>query len=481
MKIFNSLSKVKEEFKPLNPPKVTIYACGITPQNHPHLGHAVAAIRFSIIRSYLTFKGYDVCFVENATDVDDKIINRSKELEIEPHEVADKYLKEYKTALADLEIPIPDHYPKVSEYIADIIAYVEQLIEKDFAYATEDGDVYFDVVKKTDYGKLSRRKTDDQVTGTRIKAAGNKRNIVDFALWKNDDTPGASWDSPWGQGRPGWHIECSVMSNKILGPTIDIHCGGLDLIFPHHENEIAQCEAHNGVDFTKYWVHCGLLEVDGRKMSKSLGNFFTIQESLDKYGKELIQFVILRHHYRSSIDFNDKLFKDNLNAINNFYRSFDEKLLAQENITVDLENEIVVKMNKEFNDIMEDDLNTPLALVMFSKYLKEAARPENADNKNIIHSNIIRLGRVIGLFSANYNLKRVTDELLKFQQTTIESDESLLVSDIENILTEREAARKAKDYAKSDELRDKLTAHGLRVMDDQSAEHKWQFSGAEVS
>jgi len=191
--------------------------------------------------------------------------------------------------------------------------------------------------------------------------------------------------------------------------------------------------------------------------------------------------VILRHHYRSSIDFNDKLFKDNLNTINNFYRNFDEKLLAQENITVDLENEIVVKMDKEFNDIMEDDLNTPLALVMFSKYLKESARPENAAHKNIIHSNIIRLGRVIGLFSANYNLKRVTDELLKFQQTTIESDESLLVSDIENILTEREEARKSKDYAKSDELRDKLTAHGLRVMDDQNAEHKWQFSGAEIS
>lgn len=482
IKIFNSLSRTKEPFEPLNSPKVTMYACGITPQNHPHLGHAVAAIRFSVIRKYLMFSGYDVCFVENVTDVDDKIINRSKELNIKPHEVADRYMKEYKTTLAELGLPLPNHYPRVTEYVDDIIEYVKELIDKDFAYPTSEGDVYFDLEKKKDYGKLSRRKTEDLLSGTRIIAEDNKKNPLDFALWKKDDTDGASWNSPWGMGRPGWHIECSVMSNKLLGKTIDIHCGGLDLIFPHHENEIAQCEAHNGVEFARYWVHCGLLEVDGSKMSKSLGNFFTIEDALRKYGKELILFVILRHHYRSPIDFNDKLFKDNLNALSDFYWSIDRALIQQEEILPNLENKMVQKMNQEFKEAMDDDFNTPVVLVMLSKYLKEAAKKEqegDEETKKSIHNNIIRLGRVLGLFSSNYSLDRLLMELLHFQQSTLNVDEVLTLSDINYILQQRQLARAEKQYQKSDELRDKLTEHGIKAMDSKSG-ISWQFSGATV-
>ncbi len=478
MKIFNSLSRTKEDFEPLNPPRVTMYSCGITPQNHPHLGHAVAAIRFSMIRRYLTYLGYEVCFVENVTDVDDKIINRAAELHLKPHEVADKYLKEYKTALSDLGLPIPNHSPRVTEYIDEIIRYIEALIKKDFAYATPDGDVYFDLEKKEDYGKLSRRKTDELLSGTRITTEGNKRNALDFALWKQDDTPGASWDSPWGKGRPGWHIECSAMSNSLLGATIDIHCGGLDLIFPHHENEIAQCEAHNGVEFTKYWVHCGLLEVNGSKMSKSSGNFFTINDALERYGKELITFVIHRHHYRSPIDFNDKLFKDNINSLCEFYWSFDEALLLQENIEVNLENKLVQTMSQEFEAAMEDDFNTPVALVVLSKYLKEAekkGKEGDQETKLAIHKNIIRYGRVLGLFSTAYNLRKILEELLKFQQFSLGVKEMLTVTAVENILGEREKARAEKMYQKSDELRDLLSAHGIKVMDAAQESNKWQF------
>ncbi len=478
MKVFNSLSRTKEEFVPIQPPKVTMYSCGITPQNHPHLGHAVAAIRFSLIRKYLSYSGYEVTFVENVTDVDDKIINRAAELQIEPHEVADKYLKEYKTALADLGLAIPNHSPKVTEYITDIIMYIETLIDKGFAYATPDGDVYFELEKKKDYGKLSNRKVDELLSGTRVATEGNKKNALDFALWKQDDKPGASWPSPWGQGRPGWHIECSVMSNKLLGPTIDIHCGGLDLIFPHHENEIAQCEAHNDVEFTKYWMHCGLLEINGSKMSKSSGNFLTINDALAKFGRELITFVIHRHHYRSPIDFNDKLFKDNMNALCEFYWSFDETLLAQASFDNLPDHEWIQKMNQEFQQVMDDDFSSAEALVVLSKSLKEAARLQkegNNDAVRAIHSNIIRLGRVLGLFGTDYTRQRVLSELLNFQQNTLGINDKITLSDIENTLKERAQVRAEKMYQKSDELRDRLGAHGVKVMDAAHESDKWQF------
>lgn len=454
-----------------------MYACGLTPQNHPHLGHAVAAIRFSILRRYLGYKGFEVCFVENATDIDDKIIVRSKELQIPPKEVAEKYLKEYLDAQRELGLPHPDFYPRVTEYIDKIITYVEQLIEKGFAYATPEGDVYFDVLKKEDYGKLSGRITDDLISGTRVNVETNKRNILDFALWKKDNTPNASWDSPWGKGRPGWHIECSVMSNDLLGDTIDIHCGGLDLIFPHHENEIAQCEAHNDVQFTKYWVHCGLLVIDGKKMSKSLGNFFTITDSLEKYGKELITFVILRHHYRSPIDFNDKLFKDNLNVLRQFYQFFDSENLTSEDLKY-TETSDTEKLTKAYEQAMDDDFNSPIALTVFSEYLKIAQNYLEEGKKEeamAIQKCMLKLGRVLGLFTTDYSLERLEREVLKFQQLALNVSPMMSLEQVNDLVHQRDQAKLEKDYQKSDGLRNQLTAHGIKLLDNATTGSAWQF------
>lgn len=477
MKIYSSLSRKKEEFVPIHPPKVTMYACGLTPQNHPHLGHAVAAIRFSVLRKYLIYKGFDVCFVENATDIDDKIIVRSAELQIPPKEVAEKYLKEYLDAQQQLGLMHPDFYPRVTEYIDKIIVYVEQLITRGFAYATPEGDVYFEVLKKEDYGKLSGRKTEDLITGTRVAVESNKRNTLDFALWKKDNTPNASWDSPWGKGRPGWHIECSVMSNDLLGQTIDIHCGGLDLIFPHHENEIAQCEAHNGVQFAKYWVHCGLLVIDSRKMSKSLGNFFTITDSLEKYGKELIVFVILRHHYRSPIDFTDKLFKDNLNALRQFYQFFDQVILQSDDLTF-TENEDTQKLTDLFEQAMDDDFNSPIALTVFSDFLKVAQQRRTEGNEEAalaIQKCMIKLGRVLGLFTTDYSQDRLDREMLKFQQLTLNVSPLLPLEEVNSLVQQRDEAKLVKDYQKSDALRNQLTAHGVKLLDNADTGSAWQF------
>ena len=269
MKIYNSLGGTKSEFRSLFDRQVRLYACGITPYSDSHLGHGVAAIRFNMVRKYLTYKGYDVNFVQTITNVDDKLIKRGEETGRSPIAIAKQYSDEYSALMTQLGILPPTHNPDVLSYIPQIIRYVEELIELKYAYSTERGNVYFDVSKKDDYGKLSGRKVYDMLDGVRIINEEDKLSSADFALWKCDDHPEMSWDSPWGRGRPGWHIECSVMSNEILGNQIDIHCGGLDLTFPHHENEIAQCEAHNGCNFANYWVHSGLLNVRGQKMSKS--------------------------------------------------------------------------------------------------------------------------------------------------------------------------------------------------------------------
>lgn len=477
MKIYNSLSRAKEVFEPINPPQVTLYACGLTPQNHPHLGHAVATIRFSLLRRYLTYRQFEVCYVENVTDIDDKIIKRSEELNLSPQEIAERYIGEYLAAKQQLEIPLPTHYPRVTEYIDKIIPYIEVLIEKGFAYPTPEGDVYFRISAKEDYGKLSGRVTTEQISGTRVVTEANKESPLDFALWKQDATPGASWKAPWGPGRPGWHIECSVMSNDLLGASIDIHCGGLDLLFPHHENEIAQCEAHNGVPFANYWVHCGLLMVDGKKMSKTLGNFLTIHDALEKYGKELITFVILRHHYRSPIDFNDQLFRDNLNALCRFYRLFDARWLEADELTY-RENEETKMLIREFEAAMNDDLNTPPALVALSNYLDRAkayADRGQLSTAEAIQQCIISLGRVLGIFQRSYDLRRIEEETLSFHQQSLGLKKPLTLDGLNALIAERRLARSVKDFQKADELRAILSDHGIRVLDGTDVVEGWQF------
>ena len=477
IKIYNTLSKTKETFTPQVAGQVSMYACGLTPQNHPHLGHALAAIRFGTIREYLKYKGYSVIYVENVTDIDDKIINRSRELGVPPDELAERYFTEYRNAKIKLGVTLPSHEPKVTEFIDEIIVYVQALIEKGFAYSTADGDVYFDVDAKLDYGKLSGRKVVDQKSGVRVAVEGNKKNDYDFALWKKDDTPEVSWDSPWGKGRPGWHIECSVMSNQILGDTIDIHCGGLDLVFPHHENEIAQCEAHNGKTFVQYWVHCGLLNVDGRKMSKTFGNFLTIDDALEKYGRELIRFVILRHHYRSSIDFNDKLFLDNIRSLHAFYLELGDLVALAAPISYE-EDAYTRELVSSFEECMNDDFNTATALVVLTNFLDKAAALSDegkAEESINLKKCIVHLGRLFGLFDGAYSLVQLKKELLHFHQAAHGFESPLNLEDIEHIVLKRKTYRANKDFMLSDQLRDQLKQNGISALDN-NPRYNWDFA-----
>ena len=417
-------------------------------------------------------------FVENVTDIDDKIILRAQELNTTPKSIADKYSEEYRKSLTKLGVPEPDNAPRVSEYIDQIIQYIKELIDGGYAYESGEGNVYFEVSKYKEYGKLSGRKLDNEKSGVRKTVEKDKRNVADFALWKSDTAAGASWPSPWGSGRPGWHIECSVMSNDILGQSIDIHCGGLDLLFPHHENEKAQCEAHNGTQFVKYWTHCGLLNIDGLKMSKSLGNFITVDEALEKYGKELIVFVILRHHYRSAIDLQDKLFRDSLNSLRNFYTLISRDIVANNIDALKSNNKHVENLIQDFEKEMDNDFNTPGAIVVLAKYLELSVELKKAkQNKELteLHEAIVFLGQILGLFQNN-DLTNLTQEMLKFQHESLKTPELLSADAIDNLIGEREKARVAKDFAKSDYLRDALNLHGISVMDGDENRTSWEFS-----
>lgn len=477
MKIYNSFTKQAEGFKPLNDSSISIYACGITPQNHAHLGHAVAALRFSVIRRYLTHLGYKVNFVENITDIDDKIIARSKELNMTPQQVAEKFSAEYRRDLGRMGVPAPDKSPRVTEYIDEIITYIQELMDSGYAYAGSDGNVYFDVSKQKNYGELSGRRLDDELTGVRVDLEKDKKHAADFALWKSDKTEGASWLSPWGTGRPGWHIECSVMSNDLLGNTIDIHCGGLDLLFPHHENEKAQCEAHNSTQFVNYWVHCGLLNVDGAKMSKSLGNFMTISDGLEKYGRELIVWVTMRHHYRSSIDMNDQLFRDNLNSLREFYLNLDPAIVVASLDRPDLSNPAVKDLVAKFESEMNNDFNTPGALVILSQSLRKVAELKKTDclqDTTSLQETIVYLGRILGIFQ-DYSLNKLTAEMLKFQQAVLRSPSLLNSDDVNDLIQKRNEARNRKDFAESDHIRNQLSLHGVSIMDSTSGT-AWEFT-----
>lgn len=469
--IYNSLSGKKEAFSPLTPPRVRIYNCGITPHDISHLGHGTAAIRVNAIRRYMQHAGYDVTFVQNVTDVDDKIINRSKILGLSVTEVAQRFEREYNDCLRDLGISPADHEPKVSEYMPQIIAYVEQLIAKGAAYATADGDVYFAVEKKSDYGKLSNRRLAGLMSGTREVHEGAKRHPADFALWKGDDTPGASWPSPWGPGRPGWHIECSVMSNDLLGAHFDIHCGGLDLIFPHHENELAQCEAHNNCPFVNFWVHVGLLNIEGTKMSKSLNNFISLREGIEKYGAELLTFVTMKHHYRSAIDFSDRLFHETLNSLCEYYEAF-EALGAKGDAQA--ASPVTQALDRAFDEAMQEDFNTTLALQAILNELRQALKsPDSA--RTVIAARARHLGQVLGLFRSELTLARIREEGLRFQTAYLKRP-PLTPADIEQLIRERVEARKAKNFARSDEIRNELLKSGVTLLDAASGGTTWQFS-----
>ncbi len=468
LQIYDSKSKKKHPFVPIDGNKVSMYVCGITPQNSPHLGHAVSAIRMSVVRRYLQYRGYNVIYVENITDIDDKIIARSVELGIPPGEIADKYSAEYREQLQRVGVPDPDHVPRVSGYIEKIIAYVQDLISRNHAYVVGN-DVYFDIASLKSYGELSGRSREFAQSGHRIATSEGKHDEADFVLWKSDTQHG--WESPWGVGRPGWHIECSAMSSDILGPRVDIHGGGLDLLFPHHENENAQCIAHNGHQFVNTWMHSGLLNINGTKMSKSLGNFITLFDAIDMYGAELINFVILRHQYRSAIDMTDRLFMDSLNALLVYVRMLQDNP-GWESVTDDElnANATVADMNARFIDAMDDDIHTPRALVVLSPYA-ESIQSFDESERPVIAAGVKRLLAVLGLFVVS-TADQALESMLKFHQK--DRNEKITVSEIESILAQRAQARADKNYDESDRLREVLASHDIKCIDGKD-KLSWEF------
>ena len=454
MKIYNTLTGKKQEFIPLEQGKVKMYACGITVSGEAHIGHAYQALIYDIIRKYLEKIGYDVTYARNYTDVDDKIIAKSNETGIPADVYAEQMIKNIDEQMARLNVDDPSLWLKATQSIDDIIEFVSTLINKGHAYATEKGDVYFSVDSFPGYGKLSHRNLEDAMNGVRVDNDEMKKNPLDFALWKSAKPGEPSWTSPWGEGRPGWHIECSTMNKKAFGEQIDIHGGGRDLIFPHHENEIAQTEALTGKQFAKFWIHNGLIKVNGQKMSKSLGNSLFLKDLLDKYSHETIKFALLQTNYRGDINVTDNLFPDAESHLYEFYKvikAVEEKFgkSAGENAQIDA----------DFNRAMDDDFNTALAISnLFGLFKSIKAKLAAGDATAADDVNQIRKTyALIGLFTQDANAF-IADYDKKHPQEEVPSE-------VKAIADERFAARQNKEWAKSDELRDKLASLGYVVKD----------------
>ena len=455
MRIYNSLSQQKEEFVPISEDEVKIYVCGPTVYNFFHLGNARPFVVFDTLRRYLEYIGYKVNFVQNFTDVDDKIINRAKEEGLTAPEISEKDTAEYFKDTKALNIHPATTHPRVSENIQQIIEFISTLIEKGYAYQV-DGDVYYSPTKFDGYGKLSKQNIDELRAGARIMVEEKKREPLDFALWKARKEEGEiAWKSPWGMGRPGWHIECSAMSKRYLGPTLDIHAGGQDLKFPHHENEIAQSEACNGVEFAKYWMHNGYITINKEKMSKSLGNFFTVREILERYDGEAIRFFLLSGHYRSPIDFNDGLMdmaKASLGRLENARDNLKFLAGTQEGNMTEAEKHALNDFEQfrvKFKDAMDDDLNTADAIAAIfelvteiNKDVKDGCSKEMAEKSLGI---LLELTGVLGLLET-------------------EKDESV-DDEISKLVEERQQARAEKNFQRADEIRDMLKERGITLKD----------------
>ena len=464
MKLFNSMTMQKEDFVPIEEGKISMYACGPTVYNLIHVGNARPIIMFDVLRRYFEYRGYEVTFVQNFTDVDDKIIRRANEEGTDSKAVAEKYIEEYFKDCQGLGVRPATIHPKATENIGEIIRMVEELVEKGFAYAV-NGDVYFRATRFEEYGKLSHQPLDELQAGARIDVADVKENPMDFALWKAAKPGEPSWESPWGQGRPGWHIECSAMSNRYLGKTIDIHAGGQDLIFPHHENEIAQSEAANGCRFVNYWMHNGFISVDNKKMSKSLNNFFTVRDAAEAYGYDAIRMFMLMSHYRSPLNYSGEILVQAKSAL--------ERLdTARKNLLFFIENGLDGEMTTEersfaeglsrdrerFCQVMDDDLNTADAVSVIFELVREvnaAVSPASNPTKalaQVCFGVFEELSGVIGIpFSA-----------------TEEGD-----TQIEALIEARQAARKSKNFAEADRIRDELKAQGI-ILEDTPQGVKWK-------
>ena len=457
MKIYNSLTKRKEEFIPLNGKEVKMYACGITVSGEAHIGHGYQALIYDIMRKYLKKSGYDVTYARNYTDVDDKIIAKSHETGIPADEYAAKMIEDINGVMEKFQVDDPDVWLKATENIENIIDFVSTLIKKGHAYATEKGDVYFDVASFKGYGKLSNRNVEDALDGVRVDNDDEKKNAYDFALWKSAKAGEICWDSPWGKGRPGWHIECSAMNREAFGEQIDIHGGGRDLIFPHHENEIAQTEALTGKRFVKYWTHNGLIKVNGQKMSKSLGNSLLLTDLLAKYSSDAIKFALLQTNYRNDINVTDDLFPDAEKHLYNFYSVLAEIEGAGLSVTAKNEEQ-AKKIDDEFNACMNDDFNTALALGNLFGYFKEM-------KKALLEKDGLALA-MANQVKATYSLLGIFKKDAKAYVAWYEAaNAESIPEEVKAVAEERWQARLDKNWAKSDELRAKLTELGYAVKD----------------
>ena len=472
MKIYNSYTKKKEEFIPLDGNKVKMYACGITVSGEAHIGHGYQALIYDIMRKYLNKSGYEVTYARNYTDVDDKIIAKSRETGIPADEYAAKMIENINQIMTKFEVDDPDVWLKATENIDNIIDFVSTLINKGHAYPTKNGDVYFDVASFPAYGKLSNRNVEDALDGVRVDNDDEKKNAYDFALWKSAKEGEICWDSPWGKGRPGWHIECSAMNRKAFGEQIDIHGGGRDLIFPHHENEIAQTEALTGKQFVKYWTHNGLIKVNGQKMSKSLGNSLLLAELLEKYSDEAIKFALLQTNYRNDINITDDLFPEAEKHLFEFYSTLaivDKVMDKLRGMELTLESgdairvaEIAEKVDREFNECMDDDFNTALALSNLFGYFKEMKKllAEGKSGDLFVALSygvqIRKTYSLLGLF------KKSAKEYTAWYEKQNAED---IPAEVKAVAEERWTARLNKDWAKSDELRAKLLEMGYAVKD----------------
>lgn len=457
MKIYNSMTQQKEVFKPLVEGKVSIYVCGITTYDYCHMGHGRMLIAFDVITRYLRARGYDVTYVRNITDIDDKILNRSAENKEYYTDLTTRFIDAmHEDALALGMLP-PDLEPRATGHIDQIINMIEQLIDKEFAYKAENGEVYYAVSNFPQYGKLSKKNPEELLAGARIDVGELKRDPRDFVLWKKSQDDQVGWDSPWGYGRPGWHIECSAMSNECLGNNFDIHGGGSDLMFPHHENEIAQSEAANGTPFANLWMHNGPLRVDNVKMSKSLNNFFTIREVLKSYDAEVIRYLLIKSQYRSPINYSDQSLAEAASGLERFYTALRGLDLAN---AKSLTNS---RFEKSFYAAMDDDFNTPEAFSVLFDMVREINRLKSSDEQRAaeIGALLVRLAEILGV------LQRDPDEFLK-------GGDELDASAIEALIAERVVAREAKDWARADQIRDKLAELKV-VIEDGTSTTGWRI------
>ena len=455
MKVFNTMSREKEEFVPLDPNEVKIYACGPTVYNYIHIGNARPLCVFDVLRRYMEYRGYNVKFVQNFTDIDDKIINRANEEGTDYKTISEKYIEEFWTDAKGLNVKDATVHPKATENIDEILNIIQTLVDKGYAYQAGN-DVYFRTLKFKEYGKLSHQPIEDLESGARIALGDVKEDPLDFALWKGAKESEPYWDSPFGKGRPGWHIECSAMNRRFLGKTIDIHCGGQDLIFPHHENEIAQSECANDAEFARYWMHNGYINVDNVKMSKSLGNFKTVREISDVYGYEVIRYLLISAHYRTPINYSIDIIEQCKNALTRLYtcrESLDFAISNAKNETLENDNELIAQFNsrkEQFVTAMDDDLNTADGIAAVFELVKDI--------------NTLVLDKDVSKTACEYAAK-IFDELTDVLGILYNKKNNSLDDEIEELIAQRNEARKNKDWATADKIRDDLKSRGIILKD----------------